>query len=655
MTPAVHSLRRFPNPLLAALAVCLVVATHLEAAASGDGQARPAAPLAYDLSAYELAPAWRQTEHPWTARELKQAIKDRAAIEKRRHQMDVYYYRIGYTISYPLPLAARPTRLELPVGIAKMTYPWLIWLAWDLEERWRLLDAAWHRFGDREAGVLLQRELAALSGWDHFREVDGNVGLVTGHIAAALSVALADTSGWEPERLRLARAAAEELLDRDVWPWFQTHWPERELTPGQIGNIPVIALVRSAQLARVVGSPHQAALEKRSREVLSAWCRFRTGPEHHTEGAGYDGYLLDSITEWLAGLPDRPQVLKESREAFCSQAEHWINLTVPGRCDLQAPLGDVEPEMTFWATALMRLEGWYNWQDAGWLLHRFPLDRLRAPALVCALAQGPGPRRAVAASAGPHELPNALSLRTGWEQQDLLAVVGLSRGTVGHLHADGGQLILGWQGCCWITDPGYQQYRPGEEREYTLGAEAHNAPVIATVVQTQRAARAEVLETSGAGRQHARVDLSACYKGLPTGATIHRDVWLLNDAGQAVVARDTLSALGRDVQVSTSWQGGAHLAWAFRQGWARLSDGERALWVGTYPGTLEAAQLTRHPGSRGPLTLTQTARLPEGEGARWWVFVCDPTCGWQPPSLEVANGMLRLTAPGGHQPSRPIE
>ena len=303
----------------------------------------------------------------------------------------------------------------------------------------------------------------------------------------------------------------------------------------------------------------------------------------------------------MAGLPDRPQMLQESRDAFRSQVEHWMALTVPGRCDLQAPLGDVEPEMTFWATALMRIAGWYDWRDAGWLLRRFPLERMRAPALTCALAQWPWPGRAHAPAAGPRELPNALSLRTGWEREDLLAVVGLSRGNMGHLHADGGQLILGWQGRCWITDPGYQQYRRGEERDYTLDAEAHNAPVIGGVAQTRRAARAELLEIDAAGRQHARVDLSACYEGLPRGAAIRRDVWLM-DSGGAVVARDTLGSLGKDAQVSTSWHGAAHLAWAFRQGWVRLSDGERALWVGTYPGTLEAAQLTRHPGSRGPLT-----------------------------------------------------
>jgi hypothetical protein len=571
--------------------------------------------------------------------------------EKQRRQMDVYYYRIGYTMSFPLPLARQPARQELPVGIPKTNYPWLTWLTWNLEERWRLLEVAWRRFGDREAGALLQQELAALAGWDHFCEVNGGAGLATAHLAAGLSLALADTSKWEPEQLRLARAASETLLERDVWPWFQSYWREQELTPAKIGNISVITLVRSAQLARVVGSPHQAALEQRAREVLQAWCRFRTGAEHHTEGTAYDGYLLDNITEWMAGLPDQPQVFRESRDAFRSQADQWIDLTLPGRPDLHAPLGDVEPEMTFWATALMRFAGWYDWRDANWRLRQFPLERMRAAGLTLALAKGPWPGRdSDARQAGPREHPNALSLRTGWERDDLLAVVGVSRGKMGHLHLDGGQLILGWQGRCWITDPGYQQYRPGEERTYTLGVEAHNAPVIGGIAQTQRDTRMDLLETSARGWQHGRVDLSACYQGLPAGAAVRRDVWLVNDGGRAVVARDTYDSLGKDVPVSTSWQGGTHLAWAFRQGWVRLSDGERALWVGTFPGTLEAAQLMRHPGSRGPLTLSQSASLPEGRGARWWIFVCDTTNGWQPPRLEVADDTLKLTAPGTGKP-----
>jgi hypothetical protein len=245
-------------------------------------------------------------------------------------------------------------------------------------------------------------------------------------------------------------------------------------------------------------------------------------------------------------------------------------------------------------------------------------------------------------SAGIRELPNAASLRTGWDRDGVLAAVGLSRGAMGHLHADSGQLILGWQGRCWITDPGYQQYRPGDEREFTLGDDAHNAPVIGGLKQSNRAAKLERLETDLQDRLHVRVDLSECYRGLPTDARVKRDVWLINRGARAVVVRDSFKSLKQGAEIKTSWHGGTHFAWAFRNGWTRLSDGQRALWVGTLPGGLFPSALHRHPGSRGPLTLTHTATLSDGEGVRWWVFFCDPTAGWDSPSLELEGAGLKL-------------
>ena len=641
-------LREFPARRACLLAVCFcrVLLATVYSSFAGKLPEAPG-PLAYDTSAYELAPEFRLQVQPWSVADLKNAFRQRVALEKQRREFDVDYYRIGYTLSFPLPLSMRPKPQELPGGILKSTYPWMIWLSWDLEERWRLLDLARRQFGDREAGALLQRELAALSTWDRFCENDGAIGLATAHIAASLSLALEDTSKWDPELLKQTRNAAEALLDRDAWPWFQKQWPERPLTPDRIGNIPVITLVRSAQLARVVSSPHEQAFETRACEVLHAWGRFRLGSQHHTEGAAYDGYLLDSVTEWLAGLSDRDELLQECRLAFRSQADQWMNLTLPGRPDLQAALGDVEPEMTFWASVLMRLADWYQWSDSQWLLRRFPVQRMRAACLAAALDQKPtGSARLEAPRSGPRELPNALTLRTGWEEQDLLTVVGLSRSAMGRLHADGGHLILGWGGRFWITDPGYQQYRPGEERDYTLGTQAHNPPVIGGVAQTERTGQLERLEIDLHGWQHAAVDLSHCYRGLPAGASVRRDVWLVNEGGRAVVVRDTFDSLGTNVEVKTSWQVGAHLAWAFRTGWARLSDGQRALWVGTDPGELDASLLTRHPGTRGGLTLTHTARLLEGRGTRWFVFCCDPSGGWQPPTLESSRLTLKLMPPG---------
>ena len=603
--------------------------------------------MAYEVSAHELAPHLRGDRQDWTLEDAESLLAERVAAQKQRRELSVDYYRIGHTLAFPLPLAERPCEELLPEGIPGRSYPWTTWLAWELEERWRILHAGWRQLGDAEAGGLLQRELAALSGWEHFGAACGRVSLVTGHLAACLSLALADPSGWDPGLREQVLTAARSLLERDVQPWFRQSWADgKPLTPARLHNIPTIALMRSSQLARVIDSPLVETLEPRARDVLHAWWKFRTGKQRHTEGTAYDGFLTDAMTEWFAGLPDRDDLLPAGREAFCGLAQEWVQHTLPGRTDLHAPLGDVEPEMPFWANALIRLASWYELEDAGWLLRRYPLERLPAAALAAIPDHAAFLQRQFSLpEVAPREQLAAVTLRTGWERSDLLAAVGLPRCNMGHLHTDGGHVILGWQGRFWITDPGYQQYRPGLEREYTIGPQAHNAPVIAGVAQSRRVAQLLSLGTDAGGRQHAAIDLSGGYTGLPEGASVRRDIWLIPGEAPAVVVRDSFAGFQPDVEVQTNWLGGAHLAWAFPAGWARLSDGEGALWIGTAQGPL-AAKLTRHPGSRGPLTLEHVATLPEGEGTRWWVFCCDLSVGWDSPHLTLDGDALRLRLPG---------
>lgn len=594
--------------------------------------------LPYDPHAYETAPQFAGPCEPWAADDLDAEIRSRVAAEKQRRELDVYYYRIGYTLSFPLPVSQRPAARGLPSGVlAKTPYPWLIWLSWDLEERWRVLHTAWRQSGDVQAGELLQRELAALAGWDRFHETYGDVGLVTAHFAASLSQALENERGWNADCLKAARQAADSLIERDVWPWFEKTWKPRELTTQQLGNIPVITLMRAAQLARVVKSPRLEALDARSREVLHAWCRFRTGPEQHTEGACYDGYLLDAMTEWLDAQPDREQLVADAKTAFRSQADQWIQLTLPGRTDLHVALGDDEPEMTYWATALARLCAWYGWSDAAWVLRHFQPSRMRAAALIAARRSGIHEMKTELPATGTTFLPNAVVLRTGWKNEDLLLVVGASGGSMGHLQADGGQLILASRGRSWISDPGYQQYRPGEERDFTLGTFAHNAPVIDGTTQTVKAARIESTRSQADGVQHVQIDLGKCYRGLPTTASVVRDVWVTSDPACVVVVRDMFTSLTRDVEIRTSWLGGTGLAWGFAEGWSELSDGDRAFWIGCAPGALDASGLIRHPGSRGPLTLTHSRRFADGNGVQWWVFCGAPGTGNKPPALTVSD------------------
>jgi hypothetical protein len=586
----------------------------------------------YDPSAPELLLPLTPGLREWTPKDIETEIRARVDFEKRRPELDVYYYRIGYTLAFPLPLTASPQMSDLPIGIRGITYPWYTWLSWALEERWRLFHASWRRLGDREAGRMLQTELAALAGWGQSCDTPGSASLGTAHIAGCLAQALSVREGWEAGLYEKARSAAETILERDVWPWFQKEWPGgSELATRDLQNIRVITLARSAELARVVGSPRAAALEARMREALRAWFRFRTGQPPYNEGSAYDGFLMDSLTGWLSGEPDREALLTEGRNAFGSQAWQWIQLALPGRVDVQAPLGDVEPEMPFWMNALGRLALWSRSPEYSWAVRCLPVVGMPAALLSDILERGDSLNARAAWSGRLAELPHAVILGTGWDAPDILVAVGLTRGETGHLHTDAGQVVLGWQGRFWITDPGYQQYRPGAEREFSVGVEAHNIPVIAGKAPTKRLPRLVLTNDSAAGGTRAVIDLSSCYEGLPEGASIVREIRVLHGAQPAVIVRDRLKNVGSGAEVQTSWLGGTHLAWAFREGWARLSDGEHALWIGVSPGNISAAGLDRHEGSRGPLTIHDKTTLADGSGDRYWIFACDPAGAWVPP------------------------
>lgn len=620
--------------------VCLAIVVYASGPPAATLTAEPGASgtparyhLAYEVSAYELAPQWQAGDREWTVRELRDELQRRAAWEKSRQELHVYYYRIGYTLAFPLPLASRPAPDAFPFGIREITYPWLTWLSWELEERWRTLLAAWQHLGDEEAAALLRRELSALN-WENYRGDGNQVGLPTGHFAAVLAVALHQPDKWAPAERQHLQAQAVKLLENDIAPWFEKTWADdKPITSPRLHNY-VLILFRAAQLAREIDHPLRDPLETRAKDVFRAWCAARKPPVYHSEGTIYDGYLLDSVTEWLEALPDsqRAELLPLGREPlaeFCTQA---VMLALPGRVDLQAPLGDVEPEMTYWATVLARVARWYNLTEPAWLLRRFPPSRLRAPALVELIhaeaffrRDFPAPRGRIA------EQMASVTLRTGFEPDDILVTIGLPRCQMGHLHPDAGHVIIGWYGRFWITDPGYQQYRPGEERTYTLGPQSHNLPVIGGIAPTRLAGQLIEL-TSDEKTMRAVVDMTPAYAGPAPGQRVIRKVTLWpSEVGGRITVRDTFLGFEPGTQVSYHWLGGAYFAWAFRDGWARLSDGERSLWIQFSGGPISARWLQRLPGSRGPLTLIVPTILESSPAELEWWFHLVPQAEWTPP------------------------
>jgi hypothetical protein len=389
---------------------------------------------------------------------------------------------------------------------------------------------------------------------------------------------------------------------------------DQPLPSEPLHNIPLIELIRLAQLAEVVDDPSAEGRRERAATAFRSWLAARA--DGHSEGAGYDGYVLYHACSWIDGSANSAELRDTARAELTATMRSWADLALPGRIDVLAPLGDTEPEMPFWAAAMVRMARWYDDDEiVAWIRH-FPLDRLPASVL--------GPAGQLAATA-----PTAFPVRAGARRHtasvtirtpEVAVAISAGRVGTGHLHDDAGHLVLGWAGRFWITDPGYQQYRAGDEREFTLGVDAHNAPVVNGKAQSKRRCEARI-----DGEDHAVLDLSCCYE---PGIGIRRDVWL---RGDAVVVRDEIRGVCDSAEIHTHWLGGTGLAWAFRDGHARLSDGVRALWISTFGGGLDAQSLGRHPGSRGPLTLRASTRGPH---VRWWFFTIDRVGGWSPPPQD---------------------
>ena len=282
---------------------------------------------------------------------------------------------------------------------------------------------------------------------------------------------------------------------------------------------------------------------------------------------------------------------------------------------------------------------------------RCPLDVLRSDALA-ALGEAAPALAGKAPAAGALDAHYAAVLRSGWEADDLAVAVSCSNSSMGHIHSDSGTLVIGTRGRWLVTDPGYQQYVQGEEREFTIGPAAHNGPLINGRGPSQKRPRRIALEDIGSSMHRVAIDLTACYPAAAAVKTLVRNVWL--SGRDLVVVADQIESQ-QPASATYHWHSHPDAAWWFEAGWALLALDEARLWVASSGSRLSGANLERLPGSRGQLSLASTVEAPGP--VVWWVFALAadrPDLQTSADGREVhVQGKMFSVQPGLSMASRP--
>lgn len=551
-------------------------------------------------------------------RAVEAELRRRARWQLHEKRLVVDYYRIGRKIAYPLPLSS----LVVPeVGVPSIpVYPWATWLLWTLEERSNGLGWAAEWFDDEPARQAAAADLAALAEWPKYQQY-ANPDLSSAHAGRILWTA-ATRWRWPDEGLRrrvreactrhveALRPASDKLFGsvrtkEDVL--------RRDAPNGLLHNIPLIGTVGAALAATAAGHSAAAPLNARVQALFGAVLDLRS--QGHSEGVGYDGYVLDFVADWLAALPEPDRLAVLDHPNLDHYLDQSILLGVPGAVEQVADLSDVEPrEMPFHLSAQAKLLRLRPTPVRSWLMRRCPLDVLRSDALA-ALGDAPDGPSGEAPPAGALDAHYAAVLRSGWEADDLAVAVSCSDSPMGHVQNDSGTLVIGTRGQWLVTDPGYQQYVQGDEREFTVGPAAHNGPLVNGHGPSRKRPRRIVLEDVGPGVHRVAVDLTACYPAEASLKKLVRHVWL--SGKRLVVVADELEA-AEPPQGTYHWHGAVGAAWWFEEGWGLIALGDARLWMTCGQGRLSGADLKRLPGSRGQLSLVSTI---DGAGpVVWWVF-----------------------------------
>jgi len=373
------------------------------------------------------------------------------------------YYN-GYKVEYSVPLEMPEYRENPPEYLAGGRYPYWTALGGQIRTRLQYLSAAYVLTGEEKYARRAVDWCLWLCDWKSWTDPtfgNGSGCLDSGYITYGVCTAydLLYDYMTEKERETIKENIYQKSLKLHLSSWNTT-------TDHNIQMVQTAALGTAGAL--LLGEyPEAVEAINRAVEYFNVYLDKRLYTGDH-EGNMYTSLSLEYMmvaVDHIWRVTGDPTVMEH--EYLSEFLFKWMIAGGDNNNGSFANIGDGSNGSGFFVTASVLNKNMGN-KDAGYFLLRQKSSGANFEGLVYRLddplAEIPG-----------DELQSVYlreigwgSIRTGWTKGDSLLVFTCSASDLGHNHFDNNSFVMNVNGTWVVNDPGYQDYSPGDNRDYTL-------------------------------------------------------------------------------------------------------------------------------------------------------------------------------------------
>lgn len=397
-----------------------------------------------------------------TGKEIWDAIELKARNYLAETTMTVSYYG-GHTVTYALP-PEMPEYMENPPGYTSGRYPY--WTAYASGIRDRLETLSWAYIVTQEQPFADRAKAYALSvaGWGTWNDpsygCSGATCLDTAHLTFGVSAAydiLYDQYTVEE------RSLLEHAIDgKGLAPLY------RDIAVFQDHNLLALrASALASGASALLGSKDRASAYLNRAIAYFDWYFDSKMESGQQEGIGYTSFSMENIILAVDSVTRVTAIPGLIEHPFLNDfVVRWTNyFLAPGGGGL-ANFSD-SLYAHYFPLTMNVIHSWLDNGEAGWYLAETNAGNTTLAGFMYF-----NPNATVTPPAGPasavlDEIGWA-ALRSGWESNDTLLAFISNDSSMGHNHYDQNSFQLATNGTWIAADPGYQDYVPGPNNEFTV-------------------------------------------------------------------------------------------------------------------------------------------------------------------------------------------